>query len=44
MTELPERPWQNISLDFSGPYPSGEYLVNKPLPAAGKPERGLFIL
>ena len=27
MTELPERPWQNISLDFSGPYPSGEYLL-----------------
>lgn len=25
MTELSERPWQKISLDFSGPYPSGEY-------------------
>ena len=24
MTELPERPWQKISLDCSGPYPSGE--------------------
>ena len=27
MTELPERPWQKISLDFSGPYPSGEYCL-----------------
>ena len=27
MTELPERPWQKVSLDFSGPYPSGEYCL-----------------
>ena len=27
MTELPERPWQKISLDFSGPYPSGGYCL-----------------
>ena len=27
MTELPERPWQRISLDISGPYPSGEYCL-----------------
>ena len=27
MTELPERPWQKISLDFRGPYPSGEYCL-----------------
>ncbi|PFX29405.1 Uncharacterized protein K02A2.6 [Stylophora pistillata] len=27
MTELPERPWQKISLDCSGPYPSGEYCL-----------------
>ena len=27
MTELPERPLQKISLDFSGPYPSGEYCL-----------------
>ena len=27
MTELPARPWQKISLDFSGPYPSGEYCL-----------------
>ena len=27
MTELPERPWQKISLDFSGPYPTGEYCL-----------------
>ena len=25
MTELPERPWQKVSLDSSGPYASGEY-------------------
>ena len=27
MTELPERPWQKISLDFRGPYPSGGYCL-----------------
>ena len=27
MIELPERPWQKVSLDFSGPYPSGEYCL-----------------
>ena len=27
MTELPERPWQKISLDFSGPYSSEEYCL-----------------
>ena len=27
MTELPERPWQKISLDFRGPYTSGEYCL-----------------
>ena len=34
MTELPERPLQKTSLDFSGPYPSWEYclLVVVPTP------------
>lgn len=27
MTELPEEPWQNISVDFCGPYPTGEYCL-----------------
>ena len=27
MTELPERPWTEVSIDFSGPFPSGEYLL-----------------
>ena len=27
MSELPSRPWAEISVDFSGPYPSGEYLL-----------------
>ena len=27
MAELPERPWQKGSHDFSGPYPSGEYCL-----------------
>ena len=27
MTELPERPWQKLSLDFSAPYPSGQYCL-----------------
>ena len=27
MTELPERPWQKLFVDFSGPYPSGEYCL-----------------
>ena len=26
-TELPERPWQKVSLDFNGPYSSGEYCL-----------------
>ena len=27
MSELPERPWQHISMDFCGPLPTGEYLL-----------------
>ena len=27
MTPLPEGPWQNLSADFCGPLPSGEYLL-----------------
>jgi hypothetical protein len=27
MTNLPEGPWQNISVDFCGPFPSGDYLL-----------------
>ena len=26
-TKLPDRPWQNIDMDFWGPLPSGEYLL-----------------
>ena len=26
MSELPDGPWMNISMDFCGPIPSGEYL------------------
>ena len=27
MTNLPKGPWQNISVDFCGPFPSGDYLL-----------------
>ncbi|KAF7687611.1 hypothetical protein HF521_014839, partial [Silurus meridionalis] len=27
MSELPEGPWQNVSVDFCGPFPSGDYLL-----------------
>ena len=27
MSQLPDGPWMNISVDFCGPLPSGEYLV-----------------
>ena len=27
MTDLPEKPWDNVPIDFSGPYPTGEYLL-----------------
>ena len=27
MSELPEGPWQHISMDFCGPLPTGEYLL-----------------
>ena len=27
MTELPEKPWDNVSIDFSGPYPTGKHLL-----------------
>ena len=27
MSELPDGPWMNISMDFCGPIPSGEYLL-----------------
>ena len=27
MSTLPKGPWKNISLDFCGPLPSGNYLV-----------------
>ncbi len=27
MSELPEGPWQNISVDFCGQFPSGDYLL-----------------
>ena len=27
MSELPKAPWTNISIDFSGPYKSGEYII-----------------
>ena len=27
MTELPERPWANVSCDFMGPLPSGDYIL-----------------
>ena len=27
MTELPESPWAEVSVDFQGPYPSGDYLL-----------------
>ena len=27
MSKLPEGPWKEISLDFCGLFPSGEYLV-----------------
>ena len=26
MTNLPKGPWQNVSVDFCGPFPSGDYL------------------
>ena len=26
MSELPSGPWENISIDFCGPLPSGNYL------------------
>jgi len=26
-TELPPGPWQNLSIDFCGPFPNGEYLL-----------------
>lgn len=27
MSELPDRPWQSLSADFGGPYPSGDYCL-----------------
>lgn len=27
MSELPKGPWQNVSIDFTGPFPSGDYLL-----------------
>ena len=27
MTNLPNGPWQNVSVDFCGPFPSGDYLL-----------------
>ena len=27
MTELPSSPWSEVSMDFQGPYPSGDYLL-----------------
>ncbi|XP_064469786.1 uncharacterized protein K02A2.6-like [Ornithodoros turicata] len=27
MTKLPEGPWQNLALDFAGPFPDGQYLL-----------------
>ena len=27
MTELPESPWKEVSMDFCGPFPSGTYLM-----------------
>lgn len=27
MTELPPGPWQNLSVDFCGPFPNGQYLL-----------------
>ena len=27
MTNLPKGPWQNVSVDFCGPFPSGDYLL-----------------
>lgn len=27
MTTLPDRPWSEVSIDFCGPFPSGEYLL-----------------
>ena len=27
MTNLPKSPWQNVSVDFCGPFPSGDYLL-----------------
>ena len=27
MTKLPDEAWQEVSMDFSGPYPGGEYLL-----------------
>ena len=27
MSELPEGPWQHVSMDFCGPLPTGEYLL-----------------
>ena len=27
MTELPKAPWTNVSIDFSGPYKTGEYIL-----------------
>ena len=26
-TPLPDEPWQSVSVDFTGPFPSGEYLL-----------------
>jgi transposase InsO family protein len=27
MTELPERPWDIVEMDFCGPFPNGEYAL-----------------
>ena len=27
MSEIPKGPWQDVSIDFTGPFPSGEYLL-----------------
>ena len=27
MSNLPDRPWQQVCIDFTGPFPSGHYLL-----------------
>ena len=28
MSYMPNSPWAEVSMDFSGPYPTGEYLMD----------------